>query len=472
MERDQTGAAKRFWDNYLRLVVDEGVPEHLATHYRRHAERFARWGEVRLRDRGEPQVREYFQALGRDTRMASWHCAQAAKAVEILYRRAVGRGALETFDWQGLVASFQDLGSGHPSLGREPLRTRNEHQAETEAPPQGGDPPEVSALIESLRTEARARGLAIRTENTYVSWNGRFLRFSLRNSTGGGWLARQGERCLDAFSAAARAYLRHLSVNRGVSAATHNQALNAVVFLARHVLGMDVDGTLDDIARPRAPTRLPTVLSRGEAVRLIDALGGVHRLMAELMYGSGLRVIECVRLRVKDIDFALGRLEVRDGKGGKDRVVPLPENCREALALQLETSRKLWEGDRKCGIAGVYLPGALARKYPNAPEQLSWQWLFPSNKLSTDPRAGIVRRHHVSEKGVQAAIKKAAGEIGMTRRVSPHTLRHSFATTLLTRGADIRTIQELLGHSDVRTTMIYTHVVGQPGVSVCSPLDG
>ena len=270
---------------------------------------------------------------------------------------------------------------------------------------------------------------------------------------------------------AARAFLTHLSVDRDIAASTYNQCLNALSFFMRHVFGIDTRERLDGIERPTRPIRLPAVISHSEAMALIGRLDGIYKLMASLMYGAGLRVAECSRLRLKDVDLEMGRLEIRDGKGGKDRVVPLPKGCIPGLREQFGICRELWEGDRRCGVAGVYLPGAMARKAPKAPLELGWQWLFPSHKLSTDPRSGTVRRHHVHEAGIGKAIKKAAVGAGITKRVSSHTLRHSFATTLLQRGTDIRTIQELLGHSDVRTTMIYTHVVGSPGVTVCSPLD-
>lgn len=265
-------------------------------------------------------------------------------------------------------------------------------------------------------------------------------------------------------------FLAHLAADRGVSASTQNQALNALVFLFREVLGRPLPEM--QFARARRPPRLPVVLTRDEVRRLIEALGGTYALMARLMYGTGMRLMECLRLRVGDLDFGSALIVVRDGKGGKDRVVPLPRRLVEPLQRHLKEVRALHEDDLAAGVAGVYLPDALARKAPGAPREWIWQWVFPSAQLSTDPKAGLVRRHHLNETGLQRAIKRAGARAGLAKRVNSHALRHSFATHLLEAGYDIRTVQELLGHADVSTTMIYTHVLNRPGVlPVRSPVD-
>jgi integron integrase len=267
-----------------------------------------------------------------------------------------------------------------------------------------------------------------------------------------------------------RDYLTHLAVRRGVSASTQNQALCAVQFLCREVLGLDVEG-LAQTARAKRGSHLPVVLSVPETAALLGAMRGTTRLMATLIYGGGLRVSECCQLRVKDLDFDQGLVIVRDGKGAKDRSTLLAELGRDELRSHLRQSAALHHTDRDAGLAGVWMPEALERKYPNAGLELAWFWVFPSRTLSTDPRAGVVRRHHLSDSVIQKAVKAAAREARIHKPVSVHTLRHCFATHLLLNGVDIRQIQEYLGHANVETTMIYTHVVRDLRTPATSPLD-
>ncbi|MCK4378828.1 MAG: integron integrase, partial [Deltaproteobacteria bacterium] len=249
-----------------------------------------------------------------------------------------------------------------------------------------------------------------------------------------------------------------------------NQALNAIVFFYREVLGNEA-GDFSDFVRAKKPRRLPVVLSRDEVESLLANLDGVYHLQAGLLYGGGLRLMECLRLRVKDVDFGQGQIMVRDGKGQKDRVTVLPERYISLLQEHLNMIRKQFKQDREQGIAGVYIWPSLVRKYPNAPKQWGWQYLFPARRLSVDPRSGAVRRHHLHESGLQRAVKKAAEKAGLVKNVGCHTMRHCFATHLLEGGYDIRTVQELMGHSDVSTTMIYTHVLNRLGIAVRSPAD-
>lgn len=269
------------------------------------------------------------------------------------------------------------------------------------------------------------------------------------------------------------AFLTHLAIAGNVAASTQNQAFHALLFLYKHVLQIDLPPI--DALRAEGQRRLPVVLSQDEVRRLLEQVEGgegTYRLMAELMYGAGLRLMEAVRLRVKDVDCARRQIMVREGKGDKDRAVPLPLRVAEELRRQAERVRRWHERDRANDVPGVYLPQALERKYPNAGRELGWQWLFPSKRLSRDPRRpDVVRRHHVNENAVQRAVTEAARKAQLAKRATPHTLRHSFATHLLENGYDIRTIQELLGHEDVRTTMIYTHVAKQGACGVRSPLD-
>jgi integron integrase len=267
------------------------------------------------------------------------------------------------------------------------------------------------------------------------------------------------------------AFVTHLAVHEHVSAATQTQALSAVLFLYRHVLGRKV-GELGDLVRASKPRRLPVVLTRNEVKALLAGLDGDRWLMASLMYGSGLRLMECLRLRVLDLEPERGEILVRDGKGGKDRVTMLPRSLRPALKAQLTRARALHQRDLDEGWGKALLPGALARKYPAAPGDWRWQWVFPQQRRWRNPETGEEGRHHVHETIIQRAVKEAVCAAGIAKHASCHTLRHSFATHLLEDGYDIRTIQELLGHKDVRTTMIYAHVLNRGGQGVRSPMDG
>jgi integron integrase len=269
---------------------------------------------------------------------------------------------------------------------------------------------------------------------------------------------------------AVKEYLEYLAVARKVSASTQNQALNALVFLYEQVMGEPL-GTVGEFTRAKRPKRLPVVLTREEVNRLLGVLTGTYRLMAGLLYGSGLRLMECMRLRVKDVDFAHHQIVVRDGKGQKDRVTMLPQRFQPPLREHLARVKEQHDNDLAQGLGAVYLWPALERKYPNAAREWIWQYVFPSGRLSVDPRSGTVRRHHLHENALQRAVKETAVKVGLTKQMSYHVLRHSFATHLLEGGYDIRTVQELLGHADVSTTMIYTHVLNRPGLAVKSPVD-
>jgi integron integrase len=312
-------------------------------------------------------------------------------------------------------------------------------------------------LLDQLREVLRLKHYSYRTEEAYVNWVRRFILFHGKRHP-----AEMGAPEIQAF-------LAHLAVEGNVSASTQNQALSAILFLYREVLHKEIDPIL--LPSAKRPQRLPTVLTRDEVRRLLDHLDGIYKLMAQLLYGSGLRLMECVRLRIQDVDFEYRTITVRDGKGEKDRIVPLPETVIPELRRQIERVRLLHEEDLAAGYGEVYLPDALERKYPNAAREFIWQYLFPAAQRSVDPRSDKVRRHHIDPSGLQRAVKQAAREAGIPKRVTPHTLRHSFATHLLQAGYDIRTVQELLGHKDVRTTMIYTHVLQRGGLAVRSPLD-
>jgi integron integrase len=313
-------------------------------------------------------------------------------------------------------------------------------------------------LLDQVRDAIRRRHYSYRTEQTYLHWIKRYIWFHDRRHP-----AEMG-------AAEVTAFLTHLARERAVAAATQNQALSALLFLYGEVLEIKLPW-MDRIERAKRPVRVPVVLSVEEVKALLARLDGTKWLMAGLLYGAGLRLRECLKLRVKDVDFEYRQVTVRDGKGGKDRVTMLPGELVESLRSHLARVRSLHEHDLAEGYGTVELPFALERKYPNAASQWGWQYVFPSRKRSTDPRSGEIRRHHIYDDVLPRAIGQAAREAGIAKPVGSHTLRHSFATHLLAAGHDIRTVQELLGHSDVSTTMIYTHVLNKGGRGVKSPLD-
>lgn len=315
-----------------------------------------------------------------------------------------------------------------------------------------------SRLLDQVRDTLRVKHYSIRTEESYIQWIKRFIYFHNKKHP-----ADMGEAEITAF-------LTHLAVNKNVTPSTQNQALSALLFLYKQVLNIDLLW-LDGVTRAKRPSRLPEVLPKEQVMQLLDAIPGTNGLIARLLYGTGMRLLEAMRLRVQDMDFDYRQIIVRQGKGAKDRSTVLPESLIQPLQIQLEHVRRVHALDLREGFGCVYLPYALARKYPNACREWGWQYVFPSNNRSTDPRDGVIRRHHLDEKNVQRAVRLAARNCAIHKRITPHTLRHCFATHLLEGGTDIRTLQELLGHKDVKTTQIYTHVMKRGGNAVRSPLD-
>jgi integron integrase len=416
---------------------------------------FPRWAEAvgRL---GLPAVRcqQYHRAIIGYLR----YCKETRQRATVPSARA----------FMGALEAQRQLSVGELAVWKEALNWffRAGRQAATAGRVLSGVPPAAAAdlrqavwerrLIEVLRT----RHYQWRTEQTYRGWAGRFAH----------WLQGRGQRIEEAGAEEVRGFLTELATRQRVSASTQKQALNALVFLLREGLQRE-PGDLGDFARARRSVRLPVVLAREECQRLFAAMAGTMRLMAELMYGSGLRLTELLRLRIKDLDLERRQVLVRAGKGDKDRATVLPKALVEQLKAHRERLRELHEKDRRAGLPGVWLPEGLAAKYPKAGESWEWQWWFPSRELMTDPRSGVRRRHHLLEERLQAAVREAGRRAQLNKRVTPHVLRHSFATHVLENGTDIRTLQELLGHKDVATTQLYTHVMQEPGIGVRSPLD-
>lgn len=374
------------------------------------------------------RVRLFCESLEHDQRIADWQVRQAHQALRIYFINF-----LQQSDWN------------------DPVKA--------DAAVDGRIAP--AAALEMVRTRIRVRHYSYRTEQTYIDWTRRCLEYAAKRQN-------SSEPTISANDI--RDFLTHLAVQRHVSASSQNQAYCALLFFSREVLGINVDDIAPSVKAKRGP-RLPVVLSIPETAALLAAMTGTPKLMACLIYGGGLRVSECCELRIKDIDFDQGLLTVRSGKGDKDRTTLLPDAGREALKAQIQEAAELHNADRRAGVAGVWMPDALDRKYPKAAQDLAWFWAFPSRHLSTDPRAGVVRRHHISDSVVQKAVKAAVTAAHIHKPASVHTLRHSFATHLLLNGVDIRQIQEYLGHSHVETTMVYTHVVKDLRTPAKSPLD-
>jgi len=318
--------------------------------------------------------------------------------------------------------------------------------------------PTATKLLDQVREVMRYHHYGHRTEEAYVSWVKQFVLFHHKMHP-----KEMGKKEIEMF-------LSHLAVDRNVAVSTQNQAFNALIFLYRQVLNLPFADDISAVRSKKAP-RLPVVLSRQEMARLLAAMRGDALLMARVMYGGGLRLQELLRLRVQDMDFDNGYIMIRSGKGNKDRTTLLAQSVRDDLRLHLQKVRSAFEQDLQEGHANVWLPGALARKYPNAPKSWEWQFVFPARSLSKDPETGEIRRHHVMASNLQKSLKRARDKVGISKRVTPHTLRHSFATHLLESGTNIRVVQKLLGHADVKTTEIYTHVLQQNLDAVKSPLD-
>ncbi|MCW9023586.1 MAG: integron integrase, partial [Gammaproteobacteria bacterium] len=435
--------------------------------YVRHAEAYIKaFPNLRLVQHSAGNVDQYLNAKSRNPRLTEWQFKQIIDALKLLFCEIVCPAWANEFPWDDWRARATQLPDNHATVARDfqsidlekisgslLKKSQNNRGLFRQVFKQ------YPAHVENLIKKIRVMGYSIRTEQSYLNWLLRYVCF------------HQLKDPAELAEAEIALYLEHLIIRRNVSESTQKQALCALVFFYKKVLDKELDETIV-YTRSRKPKRLPVVLSREEITRLISYIEpSMQKMMAKLLYGCGLRLMECIRLRVLDIDFDYHQIFIREGKGKKDRVVPLPKKLVDEIKEQLIEVKLTHEDDLAEGFGNVYLPSALARKYPNAEKEFRWQYVFPASKVSTDPRSGVTRRHHIHESVLQRYIKTAAERGGITKRVTTHTLRHSFATHLLESGYDIRTVQELLGHADVSTTMIYTHVLNKPGVSVISPFD-
>lgn len=461
-EEDRADKARKFWDRYINLLHKQGVKPPADRWHVLRAEQFIKaFPDLKLSGHTPESVSGYLEKAGRAPALKDWQFRQTVVAIRILFS-IVKPEWLAGFDWDFWLDSSRELEPQHASIARATAGASSTESVLVERIGERGCAAVVREHLEDFRALSavlRTRGMAIRTEKAYLHWLCRFLAF------------HAGRAPADMGAAEVASFLQHLAVVRNVAASTQNQALNALVFFYDKVLERPF-GDLGAFARAKRPKRLPTVLSAAEVKRLLAGMQGVQGLIAALLYGTGMRLLECLRLRVQDVAFERHLIVVRRGKGDKDRVVPLPETLVPRLREHLDEVRRLHEADLVQGRGAVLLPDALAVKYPNAAREWAWQYVFPSGRLSVDPRGGEIRRHHLHEDTMQRAIRSALRRSGIERRASCHTLRHSFATHLLERGHDIRTVQELLGHSDVSTTMIYTHVLNRGGAGALSPLDG
>lgn len=444
----------RWPTGYFEVLAEAGIPEREHSFHAHWVRQFFNRnpGKAR-RSLGAGDVAQFLASVKRDPSMKDWQVEQARTALILYYEqfRGITLGDLPAADAAG------------PGCIERPVPAPRRVEPTGPIPPPEPRPlPErradMGALHQAVLDALRVEHYSLKTEKTYWHWIRRFVTY------------HHGRKPSEMEAPEVHAFLSHLALNEGVAASTQNQALNAVVFLYRKVIRKEI-GDFSDFPRARRGKRLPVVCSREEVLRLLNLVEGVEGLVIRLLYGTGMRIAECLRLRVQDVSFDRNEITVRGGKGDKDRRVPFPSSLRDALRAQLDWRKQLFEGDRKTNMHEVELPDALARKYPSAPYEWKWQYVFPAEGFSTDPRSGRVRRHHLHEVRIQRAVRQAADEAGIASRITPHTLRHCFATHLLEAGQDIRTVQELLGHSDVKTTMIYTHVLNKGPLGVVSPLD-
>jgi integron integrase len=454
-EQPMSPARQEFILRVERLAIKPAARDH-----------YLRWAETWTKARGHQsaeRTQAYFDTLGRAAHLADWQFRQAVDAARILACDVLTLSWALSFDWRGLSDQAKSLATDHRTLAREAIPVRAVLPTLRPASPdQARDAEdELREIIDALRRAIRIKNMAMATEETYIHWNSRFTRFCQQ---------KLGQSPRIAGSPAITAYLDFLALERNVAPATQKQALNAMAFLTKNVFGIE-EFTLEHITPARGQRRPPVVMTREEVRSVFARLEDPWKLIAQVMYGSGLRLMEAMRLRVKDLDFGQGTIAIHDGKGGRHRVVTLPRALEQRLQQHLGRLREKHLQDLAVGAGDVHLPQSLQRKWPNASREWCWQYVFPSATLCSHPRTGRIARHHLHDDSMARQIRDAVRKTGIPKRITSHTLRHSFATHLLESGTDIRTVQSLLGHADVSTTMIYLHVMKRPGAGAPSPLD-
>lgn len=457
----------RFWEKYISISRRYKVREKALRWYVRHAEAYlGSCDNAPLEEHIALYVERFLRAKGRNPHLQKWQFLQILEAVRILLTEMVDLPWVKTYTWVEWLSTADTLPDNHVTVDRA-YRPLPSDPGVMQKVGTGSDRTSLESKVlklfphhvEALMTRIRVMQYSPRTERTYLQWFYRYIAYHDMQDP-----AELDEEHIGAF-------VTDLAARRNAAAATQGQALNALVFFYRQVMGRDLSDSID-FARSRKSRRLPVVLTTAEVARLLSQLPGeTHHLMASLLYGCGLRLMECVRLRVLDIDFGYRQIMVRETKGRKDRVVPIPQASLHALQARIEKTRTIHNEDLCHGFGRVFLPESLARKYPDAASEFRWQYVFPATRLVVNPQTGEVYRHHIHESSLQRHLRKAALAARINKKVNCHALRHSFATHLLESGYDIRTVQELLGHADVSTTMIYTHVLNRPGIAVRSPLD-
>jgi len=452
---EMNDAERAFWARYAECLLKRFIVGKNAEWHVRHAQRFCYGLEGKLlRDVVLSDLSAYLDGLGRRQTVEVWQLRQTISALQVLFCDMTDSRWAREYPWQEKLDACRDLSVEHPSVARD--LTAQEIVAKRQERKPTISAPKTIEELGRLREVTRLQDKAYRTEQTYSEWVERFAFFC------DGILPDDPKRVAD--------YLEHLALREQVAPATQAQALNALVFFYRHVRHAEL-GDLGDFKRPKSRHKLPVVLTFDEVDQLLDSMTGTAGLMARLMYGTGMRLMECVRLRVKDVDWGNHYITVIFGKGGKSRFVPLPEVFADELRAHIALRKLEYERDMAAGFGEVYVPDALRRKWPNVGAKWGWHYVFAAARISTDPRSGRHMRHHVSENVPQKAVTRATKAVGLVKDVSCHVLRHSFATHLLAAGHDIRTVQELLGHANVATTMIYTHVLNRPGLTARSPAD-
>jgi integron integrase len=445
---------KLFWEWYFETLRLFRIPDRSFPWYRKHIEAFIECTpDIPLTKRNSASIEQWLNQTGRNEKLSDWQFRQQVDALRLLFCHRLKSPWAADFDWAYWSSGAKRLEAGHVTTARtyelidEAVNNPTNYLGEL-----------FPEIFRRFLVAIRIPEYSINTEKSYLGWINRFLRF------------HQGFLPHHLSEPEMASFLEHLTMKRKVAGATQSLALNALVFFFARVLEKPL-GHIGSYQRSTRPRNLPTVLSPTEINSLFTRTTGLRGLVGRLMYGTGMRVMEWVRLRILDIDFSYQQIVVRAGKGRKDRVVPMPDVLIDNLHNQILKVQTQHDEDSRAGFGTVFMPTALARKYPNAENELGWQFLFPASRLALDPRSKVMRRHHIHQSSIQRMIKKAATSAGIIKRVTSHTLRHSFATHLLESGTDIRTVQELLGHADVSTTMIYTHVLGRGGRDVRSPLD-